>query len=330
MKDGGASIRPEPLRVKMGVCFRRVVASVAVVTTVVFWSVSAAANSYIFSSAWRINGEVGVGGRSPNKWIRLVQATAEIPPQTNIGSGLPLDTYPEAREHRDSAKSPPSSDRTTEIPPVITPSDSGAASERASVSGASGNNASAVKNRFIPDTGQEEEHPVHAVDAASPAALPGLADVNEFLSDHDYVSPLGLQLREARAKLANGHTVDGLAVIKVMPDSPAAQAGIRPLHDMPHRVLDGALLAAAMVFPPAIVALALTDQTQIGESFDLIIGIDGKRVDNILDFEDEVHYAQPGGIVYLNVVRDGKRIQIPVRLPAEVSRKEPLQSGRGK
>jgi S1-C subfamily serine protease len=80
-------------------------------------------------------------------------------------------------------------------------------------------------------------------------------------------------------------------------------------------VLEGATMAAALVFPPAIVALTIIDQTHVGESYDLIIGVDGTRVSDLMEFEDRTRTLRPGDIVYLNVVRSGVRRQIPVSLP---------------
>jgi S1-C subfamily serine protease len=82
-----------------------------------------------------------------------------------------------------------------------------------------------------------------------------------------------------------------------------------------HAVLEGATIAAALVFPPAIVALTVIDQTHIGESYDLIIGVDGARVSDLLQFEDRTRTLRPGDIVYLNIVRNGARRQIPLSLP---------------
>jgi S1-C subfamily serine protease len=98
--------------------------------------------------------------------------------------------------------------------------------------------------------------------------------------------------------------------------SPADQAGIKRYTALTHDLLDGASVAAALVFPPAIVAVAVIDQSGIGETFDLVIGVDGRRVRHILDFEDLTSNVRPGDTVYLTVVRAGKRVQVPVQIPA--------------
>ncbi len=122
-------------------------------------------------------------------------------------------------------------------------------------------------------------------------------------------------MREDRRKLSGGGQADGLLIVKVHSGSPAADAGLHAYSTAGHAVLEGAAVAAAMLFPPAMLAMAVLDQTHIGESYDMIIGVDGERVTNYLDFEDRLRDVQPGDIVYLSVVRNGKRMQIAVQVP---------------
>lgn len=144
---------------------------------------------------------------------------------------------------------------------------------------------------------------------------PNIASLQDFLAQGAAESPLGLELHQECIELA-GQEVCGLAVLGVRPGSPAAKAGIQPYHALTHHLLDGATVAAALFFPPAIMAIGIIDSTHIGESFDLIIGIDGERVRNVVDFEDLTGNLRPGDIVYVMIVRSGKRLQIPVHLPA--------------
>ncbi|HJU28705.1 MAG TPA: PDZ domain-containing protein, partial [Candidatus Binataceae bacterium] len=67
--------------------------------------------------------------------------------------------------------------------------------------------------------------------------------------------------------------------------------------------------------PPAVVAVPILDQVHVGESYDLIVAVDGSRVTNFLDFEDRMRDVRPGEIVYLSIVRDGNRVQVPVHVP---------------
>ncbi len=145
-----------------------------------------------------------------------------------------------------------------------------------------------------------------------PQQLSGLRD---FMAEGAITSPIGLELQEARRKLSNGEEADGLLIVNVAKGSPAATAGLHGYQRTAHNVMTGAALAAAMIFPPAILAVPLIDYSQVGESYDMIIGIDGSRVSNFLDFQDRMHDLRPGEIVYLSVVHNGKREQIKVYVP---------------
>jgi PDZ domain len=142
-----------------------------------------------------------------------------------------------------------------------------------------------------------------------------MRDLRDFLAEGSISSPIGVDLREARRRLDSGEEADGLLVMDVASGSPAARAGLHGFHRTTHNVLTGAALAAAMVFPPAILVIPALDYAQVGESYDMIIGVDGVRVTNLLDFQDRMRDLQPGELVYLSVVRDGKRIQFRIPVP---------------
>jgi S1-C subfamily serine protease len=145
-----------------------------------------------------------------------------------------------------------------------------------------------------------------------------LRSLQEFVSEGEISSPIGIQLREARRKLNSGEEADGLLVVEVKDGSPAAGAGVHGYHRAVHNALSGAALVGAMFFPPAILLLPALDYAQIGESYDMIIGVDGSRVTNFLDFSDRMRDLRAGELVYLSVVRDGKRMQIAVPVPNDV------------
>ncbi|MFZ0887380.1 MAG: PDZ domain-containing protein, partial [Candidatus Binataceae bacterium] len=175
------------------------------------------------------------------------------------------------------------------------------------VNGATG----AVGNKAVEDYEAAQNPP--------PVTAPNLHSLQEFMSEGSDESPIGLELREDRRKLKSGEQADGLLVVKVRAGSPAADAGLRGYNSTGHTVLEGAAVAAAMVFPPAILAIAVLDQTHVGEFYDMIIGVDGKRVSNFLDFEDQMREAKPGDVVYLSVIRNGTRMQVPVQVPTTAS-----------
>jgi len=140
-----------------------------------------------------------------------------------------------------------------------------------------------------------------------------------YTADGAFTSPIGVELEEGSRKLPNGQEAQGLMVLKVTKGSPAASAGLHGYKHAAHSALQGAFIAAALFPSPfapiAMLALPVIELTHVGESYDMIIGVDGSRVTNYLDFTDRLHEARPGEIVYLSVLRDGKRAQLKVFLP---------------
>jgi len=59
--------------------------------------------------------------------------------------------------------------------------------------------------------------------------------------------------------------------------------------------------------------------TSIGQTYDLIIGIDGARVRNFLDYQDRTRDLMPGEMIYLSVIRDGKRLQLTMTVPPNLT-----------
>jgi hypothetical protein len=155
-------------------------------------------------------------------------------------------------------------------------------------------------------------------DQSEPLLDPQLHSLQEFISEVDNTSPLGVELREERRKLRSGSEADGLLIVGVMNNSPASKAGLRAYQRTAHDVMEGVAVAAALVFPPAMLAVPIFDQVHVAETYDLIIGVDGCRVTNFVDFEDRMRDAQPGEIVYLSIVRNGDRLQVPVQLPSTI------------
>lgn len=168
-----------------------------------------------------------------------------------------------------------------------------------------------------PDAGQGDIARYQQEQAGMPPEQ--LKSLQEFVSEGSMTTPIGMELREARRKLNSGEEADGLLIIDVTKGSPAAQAGLHGYHRTAHDLLTGAAMAGAMVFPPAILLIPALDYTQIGESYDMIIGVDGSRVTNFLDFQDRMRDVQPGELIYLSVVRDGKRLQVAVPVPPNLT-----------
>jgi PDZ domain-containing protein len=195
-------------------------------------------------------------------------------------------------------KAPPS---TTEIPPVVTLQHDEAPPPDAAAVPNAYNQAADLYNY----QGQQ-----------SPAELQQqLQSLQQFLEEGDNITTIGMVVREAHRKVEGGGEVPGLLVVSVMPGSPAAAAGVKGERTGAHSVLEGAAVAASLFFPPAIMAVAIVDGTRVGESYDMIIAVDSVRVTNFLDFNDRMRQVQPGDIIYLTVVRNGKRMQVQVKIP---------------
>ena len=142
-----------------------------------------------------------------------------------------------------------------------------------------------------------------------------LKSLREYDSGSALTTPIGMELLEDRRTLSTGEEADGLLIIAVAKDSPAAEAGLHAYSNTKHDVVTGFAIGAAMFFPPAILLIPALDYASVGQSYDLIIGVDGVRVRNFLDFQDRLRNLEPGEMIYLSVVRDGKRVQITVSMP---------------
>lgn len=193
----------------------------------------------------------------------------------------------------------------SEIPPV-----SGASPQ---VSGALPDDASASTTGSQPPTDPNEITRYEQEQSGMPPEQ--LKSLREYDSGSELSTSLGMQLVEERRTLNSGEEADGLLVVGVKKGSPAAEAGLHAYDATKHDMITGVAMAGAMFFPPAILLIPALDYSAIGESYDLIIGVDGARVRNFLDYQDRTRDAQPGETIYLSVVRDGKRLQMRLPLP---------------
>lgn len=188
------------------------------------------------------------------------------------------------------------------------------------------------------EPGTEEIPPANSVDAAQQPPSPALeaqpsdesGDVERYREDQseqlesegELSTPFGMQLREARRRLNSGEEADGLLITAVEKDSPAAAIGLHAYSHRIHDALTGVAIAGAVVLllvpggQLAYLLIPVLDSAQVGESYDMIIGVDGTRVMNFIDFQDRMADLQPGEVIYLSVVRNGKRVQVVMPVPA--------------
>ncbi|MBV8359755.1 MAG: PDZ domain-containing protein [Deltaproteobacteria bacterium] len=153
----------------------------------------------------------------------------------------------------------------------------------------------------------------HAKD--SEISGPPIGSLDDFMSEGNITSPLGIEVREDKRRLKTGGEAQGLLIVDVFAGSPAARAGLRPYHRVMRDALETAAVAGAMFCPPVVLLVPVFDQVRLGESYDLIIGVDGSRVINFMDFQDRLRDLQAGEIVYFSIIRNGERMQISVPVP---------------
>jgi hypothetical protein len=138
---------------------------------------------------------------------------------------------------------------------------------------------------------------------------PGL---QEYLDASEEISLFGMDLRIERRKAEK--EIQGLLVVDLAPGSPGATAGLHPYRQPTRDFLNGVGMLAAMAFPPAAAVVPIVESVPLSEAYDLIIGVDGARVTNFMDFYDRMRDVQPGEVVYLNLLRNGKRVQVPLQI----------------
>jgi hypothetical protein len=146
-----------------------------------------------------------------------------------------------------------------------------------------------------------------------------LRNLQEYDSGSELFTTLGMRLREDRRALNTGEEADGLLVSGLTKNSPATEAGLHAYNAAGHNMMTGVAIAGAMLFPPAILLVPMLDYTSIGETYDLIIGIDGARVRNFIDYQDRTRDLIPGEMIYLSVIRDGKRVQLTMTVPPNLT-----------
>jgi S1-C subfamily serine protease len=149
---------------------------------------------------------------------------------------------------------------------------------------------------------------------------PPIGSLDDFMSEGDITNDrIGIEVREDKRRLKAGGEAQGLLIVDVFAGSAAARAGLHRYHRAMRDALETAAVAGAMFCPPAVLLVPVFDQVRLGESYDLIIGVDGVRVTNFLDFQDRLRDVQAGEVVYLSIVRNGERKQIAVPVPETLS-----------
>ncbi len=90
---------------------------------------------------------------------------------------------------------------------------------------------------------------------------------------------------------------------RLVQGGPAQQAGLRGYRKIVQRKQQGGILYQTVTI----------DRSQA----DRILAIDGKPMRTGVQFRDKILEYQPGNVVQLTVLRDGKKIKLPITLAAD-------------
>jgi S1-C subfamily serine protease len=144
-----------------------------------------------------------------------------------------------------------------------------------------------------------------------------LRPLSEYLWDvptkREDVDRLGIEVEDAIDRF-EGHDVFGVEVLNVRQSSPGALAGLRSRKAVVSTVLKTITLVGTLVFVPTRFIYDWVSETGAGDWHDLIIGVDGERVQYVSELENALGQVKEGDIVYLTLLRSGKRVQVPVSL----------------
>jgi hypothetical protein len=130
---------------------------------------------------------------------------------------------------------------------------------------------------------------------------------------------LGVSVQLIESHSTPGRNINGLEIVSVDPNSPAERAGLHGRGSMTRLGASGAT-AGALMAPLDIALMPLLKKAgQLGQTGDLIIAIDDRRVAGEVDLETALGDSRPGDTIYLTVMRLGgdgahKTIKIPVKL----------------
>jgi hypothetical protein len=153
-----------------------------------------------------------------------------------------------------------------------------------------------------------------AADGATASAQPqSLASLN---ADRPY---LGIAVQTIFSNDRPGAPITGLEVVSVDDNSPAALAGLRGRTNMSSAGESGATVGALVPPLDLFVMPLLKKSGSLGQSGDLIIAIDDRRVTNNLDLESELATLKPGDVIYLTITRSDKTgaqqtLKLPIKL----------------
>jgi hypothetical protein len=131
-----------------------------------------------------------------------------------------------------------------------------------------------------------------------------------------YIPSLAIYVMNGQASLKNGRSVVGVEIIRVLSKGVADSAGLHSKNDTIPELLTVGLVAGSVFFPPALFGVFVIPHSGIGESYDLIMAVDGRRTHDTKELIDALSdvIGGDGELAYLVIVRRGKRQNIVVKL----------------
>jgi hypothetical protein len=183
------------------------------------------------------------------------------------------------------------------------------------------------KQQPLPVQGQGPYHPnVQEIPAVwqapaptPPQSAPSMSPptILPLTSVPGYVGLHGRDFYRARFCM-HALTIQGVEVMQIEPNSPAARAGLRPAQPLTTReIAIGAAAGVLSVAQAEPVAAALVNAGGGMNHGDIILAVAGRRVKTFDEFQHELAQFGPQAVVYFTVRRGESVLQLPVRLAHE-------------
>jgi hypothetical protein len=172
-----------------------------------------------------------------------------------------------------------------------------------------------------------------ALDASTPS---NLGSIGEYARDTGapqsaiaaYVPLLGISVFNGSGKLVSGQVLSGLVVTTVDQWGVGYAGGIRGQHLQISRASAQLgvivfVVGAAAIFPPAMLGIPLLAKMPSPKISDVIVAVDAERIRDVSELGDYLRNTKAGETLYLTIIRDGRRVQLGVPIPAVASSHAP-------
>lgn len=172
-----------------------------------------------------------------------------------------------------------------------------------------------------------------ALDVSTP---PNLGSIGEYARDTgaprsaiaSYFPLLGISVFSGNGRLGSGQVLSGLVVTSVDQWGIGYTGGIRGPHIQISRASAQLgvivfVVGAAAIFPPAMLGIPLLAKMPSPKISDVIVAVDAERIRDVSELGDYLRNSKAGETLYLTIIRDGRRVQLGVPIPAVASSHPP-------